>query len=212
MTQAQFFLDIMLEFFAYFALIAGILGIILFTLMLKNLKFLKFMGQVFNRAYSLKKLEHGVNHKIGESLSFILLLHPAIFGTFLCAVSVFLIFIFSTRIELEKFVNIFHVQQSTKAMFLMGMQSFQLLMIISLGLVFLYGLLLVFRQRTAMNMVKRFDKWYRIDESIEKKLETTVSKDIDTISFLRNKMIGKIGLIISIILLIIAMLDIILVI
>ena len=212
MKQTQFFLEIFIQFFAYFALAAGIMGIFLFSLMLKNLKLLKTLGNIFNRVYDLKKVEQGINCKMGDSMSFILLLHPGIFGTFLSSISVFLVFLFSFRIDLEKFVDIFHLQKNPKMLFLVLMQSFQWLMMIALGFVFIYGILLIFRQKTAMNMVKRFDRWYRLDDSIEKKLEMTVSKDIDTISFLRNRMIGMTGLTVSILLSIIAILDIIFVI
>lgn len=200
--------EITVEFLAYFCLVAGISGSILFFLMLNNLKFLRRLGQIFNTVYSVKKMENSVNRTMGESLSYILLLHPGIFGAFLCMVSVLLISVFAFKIDAEKFVNIFHVQQNVKVLFLMGIQSFQWLMGISLSFVFIYGVLLIFKQKTAMGMVKKFDRWYRFDESIENSLDRTVSKDIDTISFLLHRHVGMVGLILSIILTIIALLDI----
>lgn len=200
MTASEFFTQILIDFLLYFPLVAGLFGLILFFIMLRSLSTLKKIGQIFNKTFSLKKVEANLNRNVGKSLSYILVLHPGILGAFLCIISLLLTFFFAFKIEPDKFIKILHVKEQVGLLLEILMQVLQWLGIVCLSFVFFYSLLLLFKQELAFKFFRAFDKWYNIDETIEKKMERTISKDIDTISFLLSKSVGWTGLTISFIL------------
>ena len=104
-------------------------------------------------------------------------------------------------------MNFLPVINSYHIIWLIGLQSFQWFTVCALGFVFFYGILLVFHKKLAERLNHTFDTWYNLDKVIEKKFEKTITKDIDTVSFLRNKHVGWTGLIISLFLIFLAIIN-----
>ena len=205
MNPSDIIFQIIIEFLNTFSLVAGILGIFLFAVMLRSLQTLKIMGKTFNRTFSLKRMERGLNRKMGQNLHFFLISHPHLFGFFLSLISFILILVFSFKIQPEALPPLFHISQEKVPVLILFFQTLKLLGLISLTCVFVFGLLLVFRKELAEKFCITVDRWYNIDDSIENKLEETISKDIDTISFLMNKSIGWTGLVLSLFLVLLSL-------
>ena len=201
------FLEIFIDFSAYFSLTAGILGIILFLIMIGSLSMLKKLGQFFNNTYSVKKVEAAVNHKVTFNIRDTIFSYSRFSGISLCVISFTIIIFFLFKLDTEKFVVFFSYKKIPVIIFIMLMQGFQYMMIFFLGLVFIYGIILIVMPQRGRRFNDFFDKWYDIDNTIEEQFEKTITKDIDTVSFLRNKHVGYTGLIFSIILTLLALIN-----
>ena len=203
----EVFYTILIEFSAYFSLVAGILGLFLFVTMINSLSFLKKLGQLFNRIYSLKKMEKTVNGNIDLNMKKFLFMYSTFSGLCLCFLSGFPIVFLTCKVDMEKFAVLLPVKSSYHIILLTGLQSFQWFTVCALGFVFLYGILLLFHKKLAERLNQIFDTWYNLDEAIENKFEKTITKDVDTVSFLRNKHVGWTGLIISLFLILLAVIN-----
>ncbi|MBN1521323.1 MAG: hypothetical protein JW928_02220 [Candidatus Aureabacteria bacterium] len=204
---AKILFDILIEFSAWFALASGLLGISLFAVMLASLGFLKKLGKIFNKTFSVRKIELAVNKNFEWNMKKLFFTHSKISGSALCLISFFLALFLAFRIDMEKFLEVLKVKVEHRMVWLIGMQSFQAIVVSALFLVFFYGLILFFCTDFAKKLSNHFNRCYDIEEKLKVKLEKTITKDIDTISFLRNKPIGLTGLILSIILVALALYD-----
>ena len=121
----EVFYTILIEFSAYFSLVAGILGLFLFVTMINSLSFLKKLGQLFNRIYSLKKMEKTVNGNIDLNMKKFLFMYSTFSGLCLCFLSGFPIVFLTCKVNMEKFVTLLPVKNSYHIIWLIGLQSFQ---------------------------------------------------------------------------------------
>jgi hypothetical protein len=197
----------LIEFSVWFSLAAGLIGTALFSVMLFSLGLLRTLGQIFNETYSMKALEARFNRRFNIRMRNMMMAHPATSGSALAAVSLLLFLFFALGLDAARIAALCGAG-SARALALAALQFVQWTALAAFGFCFVFGLLLAARKGLAEKLCDRFDAWYSIDEKIEDRLEKTITKDIDTISFLRQKTIGMAGLTISVILTLIALYDI----
>jgi len=189
--------EIFLEFSAYFALLAGVLGMVLFGLMIKSLVTLKQLGSLLNRVISTQGIEKNLNQRISMEWSQWVIKYPTLSGPILCLVStwifIFLVFNFNS----EEIIAALKLNGPTVVVWNICLQSLQWIGIVGIVGVFWIGIALIMNPNLVEMMCTAVDQWFDIDEALSKKLDKTVSKDIDTISFLRSKTIGWAGFIFS---------------
>ena len=204
----KFIFDILIVFSAWFSLIAGIFGIVLFLVMLLSLRLLRKLGQIFNKTYSIKKMEYILSKNIEFNLKKLFFKYAKWAGSILCIVCVFIIFFLVYRVDINSFLNVLKVKPEFKMLWLIILQSFQAVFVGALLFAFFYGIMLIFCEDFAKKLNESFSRTFNIDEKIQESFEKTITKDIDTISFLRNRVIGLVGFLISVILTILAVYDI----
>ena len=190
-------INILIESSEYFTIIAGAIGIGVFVVMMLTLDLLRSLGKLFNRPYSIKKMEQTVNKR--KNIEKSLYDRSKILGTIIAIASIYILFFLFVKLDLGKIMEIISIESTMQPFTLALLQTAKLFSILSTFFSGLFGLVLIFDKHSAEKISDFFNNWYSTEE-IEEKLDETVFKDTDTICFLHNKFIGFLGFFASLIL------------
>jgi hypothetical protein len=197
MNTDKILFHILIDFTKYFSLFSSIAGILLFCCMLVSLRMLKKFGFFFNKTYNSNKLETMLNKSVLADFSNSILSHSIISSFTLFVISSFLLNFFIFQFNPSKIYVLFFSACSQNVL-LIFLKTLQKLFILFFILICIFSLLVIFRKKYADFLIRHLDSPYDFDKLIEDKLDSTISKDVDTICFLRNKLIGTTGLVLSI--------------
>jgi len=200
----KFFGEILMQSSEYFTFIAGFLGIILFFSMLFSLDFLKKLGKFFNRSYSTKQIEKAINAQV--NIENVFFNKPLIWGILISLGAIWVTVFLLWQLDIERVVAYIKIRSTFKPLVQILFQVFQIVGVVGILSALVFGLLMIFNISLAHKISGKLNSWYNT-EPLATKLDDTVVKDIDAICFLRNVIIGWPGLVISLVLIVLAVLN-----
>ncbi len=195
------FFDVIVKFSLIFSFVAGLLGVILFLIMIFSLDLLRDIGNFFNRAFSLKKIERRINEF--RQIDNIFFKYSKLIGIFIVISGILVIYSMFKNVNIEELNDIFNIKDTNWPFIFAMFKTMWLFTIISLCAGVIFGFVLIFDKDVAKEWSSFINKWYDSDE-IEERLDNTILKDTDTICFLHNKIVGVFGLTASVFLLVLS--------
>lgn len=193
--------DIFILSSEYFSIVAGALGIMLFLIMLSNLDILRIAGKLFNTSISTKEIEQSVNRQ--TDLEKIFYAYPKPLGFIIVVASSYVIFFLFVQLDIENILNMINMKTNLRPFAQALLQTAHVFCMLSMIVSIIFGIIMMACKESAEKISLFCSQWLNT-EQFQEKLDETVMKDTDTICFLHHKILGVLGLMVSVLLILFA--------
>jgi len=184
-------------------LVFGILGVTFSLLLMYSLNLTKSISAVFNRHVDIDDKMSYLNKDVQIDSYFYS--HNMLFGTCLVAGSIFSLIFFFFKLDVSSFANIFFVSNRHLSTNEMIFSAVSWIGKVACFFGLFFGTMLFFAPNKMRHIETKLNSWFETRHLFEK-LDNS-DRDLDTILFRRPMFFGAIGLIVSLFIIILSILN-----